>query len=92
MARPNVIQTEVPPFALFFMSLFDPANLNLFVCLYLFSYFPEFLPNCTSYGGPHTLLCYENIWLNVGCLARGSSWSALLEQDELSLLNSLTLR
>ena len=59
----------------------------------LYSYFcAEFPSGCHQFQGPHSISCYENIWLDVGCLPQGLSWPDDLTLSEITYLNDFDLR
>ena len=50
----------------------------------------EFPLECTSYEGPHLIICLDAIWIDVGCLAEGRE--APSQSSHLSELNFKNLR
>jgi len=41
-----------------------------------FSFFVGFPGSCPAYDGPHTLECYQCMWLEAGCIRAGDDFPA----------------
>ena len=55
-------------------------------------YFLVFPAYCQRYEGPHSILCYESIWLDAGCTSPGYHRPKSLTVAELAQYHSLNIR
>ena len=64
---------------------------HIFFSQYFFG-FLVFPPSCTSYFGPHSLQCYNTIWMSVGCYLNGFGAPTNATASIVDTLNGLNLR
>ena len=57
----------------------------------MFVFFSVFSPGCTCFEGPNDPACYENVFLEEGCLREGYAFPANLSASAIDFLHSLDL-